>query len=97
LNKVKVEVDTKIKSADFQKTVTINLAEGEASAIIQQNNADVSSLKKVQDAQSEGYKQLKNNLGLKNSELLSYIKAKVIKTYDGDIALSVRAPEALNK
>jgi hypothetical protein len=89
---VRVEVDTRIKSAEFQKAVTINIAEGEATAIIKQNAANISSLQKVQDAQSEGYKQLKNNLGLKNNELLSYIKAKLIKGYEGDIALSVKSP-----
>jgi hypothetical protein len=93
LNKVKVEVDTRIKSAEFQKTVTINLAEGEASAILQQNSADISSLRKVQDAQSEGYKSLKNSLSLKNEDLLSFIKAKIIKSHEGDVALNLKSPE----
>jgi hypothetical protein len=92
LNKVKVEVDTRIKSADFQKSVIINIAEGEAAAILQQNIADISSLQKVQNAQSEGYKQLKTSLDLTNKELLSYIKAKIIKGYEGEMALNVRSP-----
>ena len=60
LNKVKVEVDTKIKTADFQKNVTIvinfinyqNIAEGEADALLKQNAANIDSLKQVQNTQT---------------------------------------------
>jgi hypothetical protein len=94
LNKVKVEVDTKIKSATFQKNVAINIAEGEANAILQQNAANVISLKKVQDAQSEAYKKMKVKLSLTNADLLNLIKTKLVKNYDGNnLALNIASPE----
>lgn len=94
LNKVKVEVDTKIKSANYQKSVAINIAEGEASAILQQNAAQVDSLRKIQNAQSDAYKNLKQQLNLTNPELLNYIKTKLVKSYDGNnLALSISSPE----
>ncbi len=94
LNKVRVEVDTKIKSAMFQKSVAINIAEGEASAIIQQNAANNEALKKVQDAQSQAYQKLKARLGLTNVDLLSFIKTKVVKNYDGNnLAVSMASPQ----
>lgn len=94
LNKVKVEVDTKIKSATFQKNVAINIAEGEASAILQQNAANVISLKRVQDAQSEAYQKMKFKLNLSNSDLLNLIKTKLVKNYDGNnLALNIASPE----
>jgi len=94
LNKVKVEVDTKIKTADFQKNVTINIAEGEADALLKQNAASVDSLKQVQNTQTTAYSNLKNNLGLSNQALLNFVKAKLIKTYEGkDMALNIATPE----
>jgi len=95
LNKVKVEVDTKIKSADFQKNVTINIAEGEADALLKQNNATIDSLVQVQNTQTQAYTNLKNNLGLSNAALLNFVKAKLIKNYDGkDMALNMKAPDS---
>jgi hypothetical protein len=49
---VRVEVDTKIKAAEFQKNVTINIAEGEADALLKQNQANIDSLKQVQNTQT---------------------------------------------
>ena len=94
LNKVTVEVDTKIKSALFQQNVTINIAEGEAMALIKQNMAQTDSLQKIQSSQMDGYKILKKNLGLNNNNLLQFIKTKMIKNYDGNnIVLSLQTPE----
>ena len=94
LNKVRVEVDTRIKSADFQKSVAINIAEGEAAALLQQNKASVDSLKRVQDTQTEAYMKLKQTLGMTNAELLNFIKTKAIKNYDGsNLALNINSPE----
>jgi regulator of protease activity HflC (stomatin/prohibitin superfamily) len=98
LNKVKVEVDTRIKSAEFQKNVTINIAEGEASAILQQNKANVDSFNKIQNSQSEAYKILKNNLQMNNQDLLKFIKTKLVKNYDGNnMALTLASPEPTTK
>ena len=94
LNKVKVEVDTKIKSANFQKSVYINRAEGEASAILQQNVANNQALQKVQDSQSQAYHALKQKLNLVNGDLLGLIKTKVLKNYDGNnLAVSINGPQ----
>ena len=94
LNKVRVEVDTKIKSADFQKKVTINIAEGEASALLQQNSAQVDSLRKVQNSQSDAYKNLKKNLSFSNADLLNFVKTKLVKNYDGNnLALNIKSIE----
>jgi len=95
LNKVRVEVDTKIKAADFQKNVTINIAEGEADALLKQNNATVDSLKQVQNTQTTAYTNLKSNLALSNGALLNFVKAKLIKNYNGnDMALNIKSPES---
>ena len=104
LNKVKVEVDTKIKSAAFQKDVAIviinliyyqNIAEGEASAILKQNKANVESITKLQNSMTGAYKSLKDKLNLTNEELMSYIKAKLIKNYNGNnLVLNLENPES---
>jgi len=95
LNKVRVEIDTKIKSAEFQKNVTINFAEGEAESLLKQNAAQIDSLKQVQNTQTQAYSNLKTNLGLTNQALLNFVKAKLIKTYDGiNMALNIASPEA---
>jgi len=98
LNKVKVEVDTRVKSAEYQKNVTINAAEGEAGAIVKENDAHVTSLNQVQTAQGEAYKIMKNTLQMTNPQLLNYIKSKVVKNYQGnDLALNVQSPEIIPK
>jgi len=83
-NKVKIEIDTKIKAAEFQKDVIINKADGEAKAIIKQNDAYVESLLKMQDMQTLAYKNLKESLGFSNKDLLDFMKMKIVKEYDGD-------------
>lgn len=92
LNKVKVEVDTKIKSALIQKNVTVNIADGDATAILQQNQANMDSLRKLLNAQSKAYKNLKTNLDLNNQDLLNVLKTKVVKSYDGsNMALNMNS------
>jgi hypothetical protein len=92
--KVSVEVDTLIKSALFQKNVTINLAEGEAQSILQNNQAQVDAYNQVQTSQTQAYSNLKNKLAMKNEDLLKMIKTQVIRDYDGNnLALSVSSPE----
>jgi hypothetical protein len=87
-------VDTRIKAAMFQKNVTINIAEGEANAMIQQNEAQTDSLKRVQNSQTEAYKNLKTQLTLTNPDMLNFIKTKLVKTYDGrNMALNIKSPE----
>jgi hypothetical protein len=88
-------VDTRIKSAEFQKNVTINIAEGEAEAMLTENKAETDSLKKVQTSQTDSYKKLKANLALETPELMRFIKTKVIKGYDGsNLFLNIATPES---
>ena len=93
-NKVKIEIDTKIKAAEYQKNVIINKAEGEAQAIIKQNEAYVDALLKTQNTQTQAFKNLKDNLHLTNENLLDFMKTKMIKEYNGnnDITLNIEKP-----
>lgn len=94
LNKVRIEVDTKIKAATYQKEVAVNIAQGEATAILKQNEANIDSLARVQGSQSTAYSNLKNKLKMANPDLLKFIKTKLIKNYDGkDMALNIQTPE----
>jgi len=94
LNKVSVEVDTRVKAADYQKKVNINIAEGEASALLKQNEANVDSFRKVQSTQTNAYSTMKDSLVLNNKDLLNLIKTKLIKNYDGsNMALNIASPE----
>ena len=83
-NKVKIEIDTKIKAAEYQKNVIINKAEGEAQAIIKQNEAYVEALLRTQNTQTNAFKNLKDTLQLTNENLLDFMKTKIIKEYSGD-------------
>jgi chaperonin cofactor prefoldin len=94
LNKVKIEIDTLKKSAEYQKNVTINLASGEAESLLKQNDANIKSLTKVQNAQSEAYSTMKTKLKMPNNVLLNFIKAKLIKNYNGkNLAMNILSPD----
>lgn len=63
--------------------------------MLKQNEALITSMMQVQISQATAYSSLKTNLGLTNGQLLTYIKTKVIKNYQGkDLALSLESPEA---
>lgn len=90
-------MDTKIKSALYQKNVKINLAEGDAKSILQQNEANVESFKKVQNSQTRAYSNLKKKLRMGNNDLLKMIKTQVIRDYNGNnLAMSLDSPELKN-
>jgi len=92
--KTNVELETKVKSALYQKDVTLNLAVGNAKSIQQQNTANVNSFNKVQTSQTNAYSNLKKNLKMKNKDLLKMIKTQVIGDYDGDdLAVAMDSPE----
>ena len=98
-NKIMIEVDTKIKAAEYQKDVIINMAEGEAEAIYKQNKADVESLMKMQETQVNVYKNIKKTLGLDNNKLLNLMKSKLIKGYNGEdngLILNMNLPDNMN-
>jgi len=93
-NRIKVEIDTLIKSANFQKTVTINLAQGDASAKLQANKAAIDSLRKLQGSKTSAYRNLKKNLNLDNQSLLGFIKSKLVKNTEGsNLVYNLKNPE----
>lgn len=97
-NKILIEVDTQIKSAEYQKNVIINQAEGEAEAIYKQNEADVESLIKMQETQVGVYKALKKTLNLSSEKLLNLMKSKIIKGYNGEdngLILNMNLPNSM--
>jgi hypothetical protein len=62
--------------------------------MLKQNAAQIDSLTKVQNSQSNAYANLKSKLSLTNTDLLNFIKTKLIKTYEGkDMALNIQSPE----
>ncbi len=94
LSKVEVEVDTRLKSADYQKNVNINIAKGESEALIQQNMADVESFRKVQGQQNSSYKNFKAELALTNDQLIDFLKTKAIgKFNEKNLALNIDTPK----
>ncbi len=75
-----------------------NIAQGEAGAIVKENEANIQSLNKIQAAQADGYSNLKNKLKMDNKNLLNFIKAKLIRNYEGkDLALNIQTPETETK
>jgi len=84
LNKTAVELETLRMSAGLQMNVTLNLAQGDAQAVLTQNNATVSSFQLVQGTQSSSYEALKQGLNLNNSELINYMRAKIIRDHNED-------------
>ncbi len=62
--------------------------------MIEQNNADVKSLKEVQGKKSAAYSKLKTKLSMTNANLMNFIKAKLVRNYRGaDMALNLNSPE----
>jgi hypothetical protein len=94
MNKTVVELETVKMTANLQMNVTINIAIGEASAILAQNNASVNSFKAVQSAQSASYLALKKSLNLTNDQLLEFMKAKVVRDHvDDNLVVSLNSFE----
>jgi len=55
-------------------------------------------LRKVQNSQTEAYKGLKNKLNMTNDDLLKFVKAKLVKGYDGNnMAMTITSPEPEKK
>jgi len=73
-----------------------NIAKGEANAVLQQNQANVDSLIKIQNSQTSGYKILKEKLNFENKDLLNFVKTKLVKHHQGDnIVANILNPEFL--
>jgi regulator of protease activity HflC (stomatin/prohibitin superfamily) len=86
-NKMSIEVETKIKSAEYQKEIMIIKAKGDAIGMLNQNEANCESLRKINDAQIQGYKKFKQNIGLNNNELFKYMETNIIKDNKKDVIL----------
>lgn len=71
-------------SADYQRNVTINIAKGDAKAILAQARANANSYKQVQNQMTTSYEQLKKATSMSNTDLLDYIKAKLVREFKGD-------------
>lgn len=89
LNRSKVEVETlQIKARMNRDVETVklmqNLAEGDAEAMLKTNDATLSGFNATEMSRVYGYRQLKLDLNLTNSQLLEYMKAKLISTHSGD-------------
>lgn len=84
LNRVTVQVDTLVKSAEFQKEVTVNRAQGKASEILTKNVADVESMTKVANMETDAYAQLKTSLLLDNKNFIKIVKSNIIRDHQGD-------------
>ena len=91
LNKVKVEIDTMIKTSHYQRNVTLNQAGGNAQAIIENAKAYGDSIKATQGSKAKAYKILKDKLVLNNNDLLDYIKTQLIGSHSSqNLAISLR-------
>ncbi|KAL4493157.1 hypothetical protein ABPG72_003242 [Tetrahymena utriculariae] len=89
-----VELETLKMSASFQKNVTINYALGDAQAIEMNGKAQSISMKNVQNVNTQQYKKLKKQLKLNNNQLLTYIKSKVVREYNGKgLAIALESPD----
>eukprot|EP01016_Furgasonia_blochmanni_P020326 TRINITY_DN2267_c0_g1_i13.p2 TRINITY_DN2267_c0_g1~~TRINITY_DN2267_c0_g1_i13.p2 ORF type:complete len:206 (+),score=43.23 TRINITY_DN2267_c0_g1_i13:548-1165(+) len=83
-NKTVVELETAKQVAELRKQITVNLAEGDAEALLTQNKADVDSFLIVQDSNSKSYGKLKKDLTMTTNDLLTFMKSKLLKDYKGD-------------
>lgn len=85
-----VQLQTNLTAADYDKNVTVNLANGKGVAILTKAKADAYGYKKVQTQMSSSYKALKLDTSMTNAGMLSYLKAKIVSHYNGtDIYLGL--------
>jgi len=89
-NKIQVMLETLRKTALFQRNVTLNVAEGQAESILAQNLANAKSFLLVQNSMSSGYGSLKKKLGMANSNLVDYVRAKAFREFnDTNLVMSI--------
>lgn len=79
--KVAIELETKIKQAQISSSITTNKAQGDASSLLQSNVATSESFYKIQLQQANALAAVKKSLGLSNAQLLTYLRAKILKEY----------------
>lgn len=76
-----IELETKIKQAQIASSITTNKAQGDASSLLQSNVATSESFYKIQLQQANALAAVKKSLGLSNAQLLTYLRAKILKEY----------------
>ena len=81
--KMKVEIETRVITAQLNMQVTINLAQGEAEAILSANQGNINGFNATESSSIEGLTKLKQDLGLSNDELTAYIQSQLIRDYTG--------------
>lgn len=77
--KMQIELETKVKQAVISSQIRVNAAEGEAKSMINQNEAQALSFYEIQKQEAMSYKSLKDGLKLDGPQLITYMKAKVLK------------------
>ena len=82
-NTTKIELETKLLSADYDKNVILNLANGKAESIKLNYAASAYQYTKVQGQICASYKVLKTNTSMTNEGFLQYVKAKVQTNFKG--------------
>jgi len=94
-DKSKVEIQTQLITADMNKNVTINIAEGEADAHLKQMKSVSASYNATEMAMIEGYAKLKDALQMtSNAELLAYMRAKIVRQHQGKIIAQIHNVES---
>ena len=81
-NRTVIELQTSVKQAQIAANITINNALGQAESMIQKNEAEVQTFYNIQKQQADAFAALKTQLGLNSTELIQYIKAKLLKEYN---------------
>ena len=79
--KTAIELETKIMQAKISSNITVNKAMGDASSLLQSNVANTESFYKIQIQQATALAAVKKSLGLTNAQLLTYLRAKILKEY----------------
>uniref|UniRef100_A0A7S3N9L6 Band 7 domain-containing protein n=1 Tax=Euplotes harpa TaxID=151035 RepID=A0A7S3N9L6_9SPIT len=79
--KMQIELETKIMQAEIASNININKAEGDASTLLQANLATSESFYKIQNQQALALAEVKRALGLSSPQLLTYLRAKILKEY----------------
>lgn len=79
-----MELTTKLMAADYDKNVTLNLANGTAESIKMSYSASAYAYTKVQGQICASYKVLKTNTSMTNDGFLQYVKAKVQTSFQGN-------------
>jgi hypothetical protein len=78
---MEVQLETRIKQAEYQKEVNVNIAKGNAEALLKQNEVDVESFNYTQMSRANAYASLKSTLGMNDKQLLKFMKTKIIKEF----------------